>query len=281
VPTNNKSIDMEQLNYKQVTENIRRELSTYIQQYGLKSLVIGESGGIDSAICTALAAPVCRELGVALIGRSITIETNKQEEIDRGAAIGDAFCSDFKAIDLTEQYFPMRAACEFEQPLGTDLTTKLRMGNIKARMRMVYLYDLAQKHGGLVLSTDNYTEYLLGFWTLHGDVGDYGMIQTLWKKEVYGLSQYLVDVELTNPREKAALQACIDAVPTDGLGITNSDLDQLGVATYAEVDRLLIAYLANPNQADKSNPVIQRHIRSGYKRSNPMNLSREVLVKVK
>lgn len=269
---------MEQLNYKQVAENIRKELSTYIQRYGLKSLVIGESGGIDSAICTALAAPVCRQLGVALIGRSITIETNKQDEIDRGAAIGEAFCTDFKAIDLTEQYFAVRAACEYEQPIGADLTTKLRMGNIKARMRMVHLYDLAQKHGGLVLSTDNYTEFLLGFWTLHGDVGDYGMIQPLWKTEVYGLSQYLVDAELSSPKEKDALQRCIDAVPTDGLGITNSDLDQLGVATYTEVDRLLIAYLANPNEVDKSNPVIQRHIRSAYKRSNPLNLGRDVLV---
>ncbi len=279
MPTNHKAVTMEMLNYKQVAENIRKELSTYIQQYGLKSLVVGESGGIDSALCTALAAPVCRELGVALIGRSITIETNKQDEIDRGAAIGEAFCTDFKAIDLTAQYLPLRTACEFEQPLGTDISTKLRMGNIKARMRMVYLYDLAQKHGGLVLSTDNFTEYLLGFWTLHGDVGDYGMIQTLWKTEVYGLSQYLVDLELSNERERLALQRCIDAVPTDGLGITNSDLDQLGAATYTEVDQLLMAYLENPTQLDRSNPVIQRHIRSGYKRSNPMNLGREVLVK--
>ena len=55
------------------------------------------------------------------------------------------FCSDFKAINLTAQYLPFRGACEFEQPLGTDLTTKLRMGNIKARMRMVYLYDPSPK----------------------------------------------------------------------------------------------------------------------------------------
>ena len=94
-----------------------------------------------------------------------------------------------------------------------------------------------------------------------------------------GQAQHLVDVVLSNERERLALQRCIDAVPTDGLGITNSDLDQLGAATYTEVDQLLMAYLENPNQVDRSNPVIQRHIRSGYKRSNPLNLGREVLVK--
>lgn len=152
---------------------------------------------------------------------------------------------------------------------------KLRKGNVKARMRMIYLYDLAQKHGGMVLSTDNYTEYLLGFWTLHGDVGDYGMIQTLWKTEIYALSQYIVDNELITPESKKALQDCIDAVPTDGLGISSSDLDQLGVTTYNEVDRILKLHLEDPGKSDPENPVVKRHIKSTYKRENPYNLERD------
>lgn len=262
-------------NEQQVINNIRNELKAYIQKYKIQSLVIGESGGIDSALCTVLAAPVCKELNVALIGRSITIETNKPDEVSRGIAIGKEFCTDFMEIDLTSLYYRIKSVMEFDENREIDHLTKLRMGNIKVRTRMIYLYDLAQKHRGMVLSTDNYTEYLLGFWTLHGDVGDYGMIQSLWKTEVYAISQYLVNNELTTPEQKKALQDCINATPTDGLGISNSDLDQLGAPTYKDVDEILLNYLKSPEKADINNPVIKRHFGSEYKRNNPFNLSRE------
>lgn len=63
--------------------------------------------------------------------------------------------------------------------------TPIANGNLQARCRMIHLYDLAGIHGGLVMSTDNQTEYQLGFWTIHGDVGDFDPIQDLWKTEVY------------------------------------------------------------------------------------------------
>jgi NAD+ synthase len=263
---------------EKILKNIRSEIKHYIVKGNLKALVIGESGGIDSAICTVLAAPVCKDLGIKLIGRSITIETNKPDEIARGEAIGTNFCTDFKAINLTNEYKTMFGALEYEVDTEDNLLFKLRKGNLKARMRMIYLFDLAQKHGGMVLSTDNYTELMLGFWTLHGDVGDYGMIQNLWKTEVYQLAKYLVETELKNPAQKQALQQCIDAVPTDGLGITNSDLDQLGASNYDEVDKILKEYLADDSK-NIQHPVVQRHIKSAYKRANPYNIPIEDLFK--
>ncbi|NOZ36435.1 MAG: hypothetical protein GXO80_14200, partial [Chlorobi bacterium] len=127
---------------------------------------------------------------------------------------------------------------------------------------------------GMVLSTDNYTELLLGFWTLHGDVGDYGMIQNLWKTEVYAMSRFLVN-NLENKEQAKALDECIDAVPTDGLGITNSDLDQIGASSYEEVDKILIHYLKNPNDISVLNlKVVQRKLASEFKRNNPYNIPR-------
>jgi len=87
---------------------------------------------------------------------------------------------------------------------------------------MEYLYGIAGIRKGLVLSTDNYTEFLLGFWTLHGDVGDLAMIQNFWKEEVYQMAEFLCEEE-----NVVGLQECIEAIPTDGLGISNSDLDQI------------------------------------------------------
>ncbi|HRW22022.1 MAG TPA: hypothetical protein P5509_08620, partial [Bacteroidales bacterium] len=68
--------------------NIREELETYIENNNIKSLVLGISGGIDSALCAALAKPVCDKLNVPLIGRYIHIGSNKPEEKERAIEIG-------------------------------------------------------------------------------------------------------------------------------------------------------------------------------------------------
>lgn len=282
-------------NYERVVLNIRHELKKYLVDNGLKSLVIGVSGGIDSTVCCALAQPVCAELNIPLIGRSITIESNKQDEIDRAKKVGDLFCMDFKEINLTEEYKIMKSGFDDREGFIEESVTadKIRLGNIKARMRMMYLYNIAQMNRGMVLSTDNLTELLVGFWTLHGDVGDYGMVQNLWKSEVYDLSRYIAQIELDETKGLAVLD-CVNAVPTDGLGITNSDLDQLGAESYDEVDNTLQRYLycdvcmgTNDMTEDMRNehenllttPVVKRHITSQFKRDNPFNLSRKVIMR--
>jgi len=266
--------------YKSAIENIRTELRKYLTKYPLKSLVLGVSGGIDSALCAALAKPICDELNIALIGRSITILTNKPEEIERAKNIGNHFTSDFKEIDLSES-FKIFEKMIIENHQDEDLQSydfKIRLGNAKARTRMVYLYDLASKYKGMVLSTDNYTELLLGFWTLHGDVGDYGMIQQIWKTEVYEMSRFLAS-QLKNKEAASALLACVDAVPTDGLGITNSDLDQIGAPSYQAVDGILIRMVKeSENIGDLENhKVIIRNRNSEFKRNNPFNIPRNLI----
>jgi NAD+ synthetase len=264
--------------YKPALINIRKSIKEYILDNGIKSLVIGLSGGIDSSLCAVLAHPVCLELGIPLIGRSITIETNKPDEIKRAASIGKYFSTNFKEVDLTE-IFKLMADGLIEKDQTEDFNSfayKIRRGNMKARTRMIYLYDLAAKNKGMVLSTDNYTELLLGFWTLHGDVGDYGMVQNLWKTEIYGMSKYLAT--LMPAEQKDALDACIRAVATDGLGITNSDLDQLGAASYDEVDSVLLKLFESTFPAEfADHPVIKRKYNSEFKRNNPYNIPRNII----
>ncbi len=264
-------------NYKKSIQNIHNELKQYLINANLKALIIGVSGGIDSGLTAALARPVCDELGVKLHCRSITISTNKPDEINRARLTGEAFGHSFKEVNLSETFNKIISNIteDFEKTDKSEHSYKIRQGNVKARMRMMYLYDLAAKYRGMVLSTDNYTELLLGFWTLHGDVGDYGMIQNLWKTEVYAAADYLVK-NLNDTKQAQALQACIDAVPTDGLGITNSDLDQIGASSYAEVDAVLIAYLKNPDDKNILNhKVVKRKLASEFKRNNPYNIPRE------
>lgn len=274
-----------QVNYADMYRNIQTELRYYLKENGLRSLVLGVSGGIDSALAAALAKPVCDELKIPLIGASISIESNKIDEERRARKIMENFCPTYMERDFTTLFYEL--AFKFDRSLSslreTEIQQKIRDGNMKARIRMIYLYNLAQYHNGMVLSTDNYTEYLLGFWTLHGDVGDYGMFQNLWKTEVYGLAQWIIDNALETQEQKDALQACIQATPTDGLGITNSDLDQLGCSSYEEVDVCLLNLLQGIPPAETSMEAFQsikkRHENSAFKRTNPYNIDRFFLLK--
>jgi len=268
--------------YKSAIDNIQSELKQYLLNSKLKALILGVSGGIDSALTAALAKPVCDETGVSLLCRSITISTNKPEEIARARMIGEAYGHEFREVNLSETFGKIIPGIieDYEQTDTSEYSYKIRQGNVKARMRMLYLYDLAGKHKGMVLSTDNYTELLLGFWTLHGDVGDYGMIQNIWKTEVYEMADYLVNT--TDKKDQViALRACIDAIPTDGLGITDSDLDQIGASSYQEVDEILIQFLKNPNDSKvKNHKVVQRKLASEFKRMNPFNIPRDKITNV-
>lgn len=259
--------------------NIRKNIKNYIIENNLKSLVIGISGGIDSALVTVLSKPVCNELNIPLIGKTITIESNKPEEIARAKEIGEKYCDYFEEINLTELYHIMSSNINYikDDENEQSIKYKIRNGNIKARLRMIYLYNLASKNNGMVLSTDNYTEYLMGFWTIHGDVGDYAPIQNLYKSEVYDMSKWLANneaaVELINT---------INAVATDGLGITNSDLDQLlpewegtSIDGYAVVD-LKLKNINNINiMKSLSDPVYKRYLNTQFKRKIPISISRE------
>lgn len=273
--------------YARMFENAVNTLAKYIDDNGIKSLVLGVSGGVDSALVAALAFHATKRTKcdpIPVIGRSITIQGNKEDEISRAKAIGFSFCDDFKELNLTPTYLNLIDTIDMGEMDTTSIDYKIAMGNIKARIRMIQLYHLAGINKGMVLSTDNLSELMVGFWTLHGDVGDYGMIQNLWKTEVYGLAKWIAEgsEQVGYAAQGDALYRCINAVPTDGLGITNSDLEQLGAESYEEVDEILINYLTNLENPQKElldHPVIQRYTRTHFKRENPINIKREDLLK--
>ena len=169
----------------------------------------------------------------------------------------------------------------FEKDLSYD--DKIRYGNIKARYRMIYLYNLAQKFKGIVVDNDNQTEHLLGFWTINGDVGDITPLFGLFKTEVYELAKCYAN-SLTDEKAKKALQDVIDAVPTDGLGITNSDVEQFGVSSYSEVDDILmnVKFNYHPKMINQLyekygkecvDKIINRNKNSYFKRHHPHRIN--------
>ena len=232
------------IDYKKFVENSRKWLSNYIKDNHLQSLVIGISGGIDSTVSCAIAFSVCKELDIPLIGRSLPCNTNKEEETNSANLVGKAFCTDYKEVTIE----PMYRVIENELSLNEGSSTRLQSGNIKARLRMIYLRHLASVHKGVVLDNDNFTEWNLGFWTVGGDSPmDINLgLHYLWKTEIYELAKYLegeyhineiVNIDF-NP-QWVAIRESIKLTPTDGNGVSNSDCEQFGLDNYSQVDDVL------------------------------------------
>lgn len=294
---------MEKLNYEKVFCTLVDKTREYIQNNNLGAMVLGISGGIDSTVVAAICHEVSKQTGIPLIGRSLPIK-NKNDEFSTSKLVGEAFCDNFEVTNLYEVFNKFLTLVDGDNLVSLK-RTPIADGNIQARLRMIYLYNLASIHKGLVLSTDNQTEYQLGFWTIHGDVGDFNPLFGLWKTEVYEIAKW-IEVMYGTMAEGAdeamdmddylnkelAIYKSIALTPTDGLGISNSDLDQIGAKSYAEVDDILQTMLLYKNPEREKwdilyskyseevvNKVWNRHLASEFKRKNlPIVIERKLYV---
>lgn len=270
-------------NYKEIFDEMVNETATYLINNNLKTMVLGISGGLDSTVTAAICHEVeLRFPQLRFIGVSLPCSSNSTEENDSASLCMKAFCKEgnYWTENIQKEYMLMKSTCE----LHTN-STDISQGNIKARLRMIYLYNLASTTGGLVMDTDNLTEHYLGFFTIHGDVADFNPIGSLWKHEVYELATCLRDyyreqmnyrsgdsfesydeIEDRNSAELKvnALNAAIGIMPTDGNGVNNhGDMGQIApafvnseetnISAYTKVDDIIKTYL------DYENGVIERY----------------------
>ena len=284
------------IDYSKFVENSRKWLKKYIQDNHLQSIVIGVSGGIDSTVSCVIAALVCKELGIPLIGRSLPTFSNHNVEIDVADLVGKAFCDNYDKKSIEADYIQLLGSLEREGEVS-----KLQSGNIKARLRMIYLRHLASLHKGVVLDNDNFTEWNLGFWTVGGDSPmDINLgLHYLWKTDIYGLAAFLYDECKINKQVEQAKAICesVKLTPTDGNGVSNSDCEQFGLDNYKQVDDVLqtMYYRSGFEQAFSPNEdqyirlidnyneqgvdkVMMLHQNTGYKRKpTPIMPTREEL----
>jgi NAD+ synthase len=240
-------------NWNTLAEEITNWISDYAQENDIRSLVIGVSGGVDSAVTSTLSA----RTGIRTIVLNMPIHQNKhQNDLSKKhiSWLKDNFNNvEERIVNLSKTYD------SFVETVSVYEVSDLALANSRARLRMTALYATAGSNGGMVVGTGNKVEdFGVGFYTKYGDGGvDISPIADLLKTEVYQIA-----------RELDIIEEIIQAAPTDGLwGDGRSDEEQLG-ASYEELEWAM-KESKNPSNKDLSER--EKEVLGIYHRLNKSN----------
>ena len=203
-------------------------LRDYVGKNGFGDVVLGLSGGIDSALVATLAVDALGPERVHCVSMPSRYSSEgTQTDAQRLAA--NLGC-DFREIPIEEMVAAFHGA-------GVG-TTGLAAENLQARVRGMTLMSLSNEHGWLVLATGNKSELSVGYSTLYGDLaGGFALIKDVYKTDVFRLARYL--------NERAGRElipvSIIERPPSAELRADQQDEDSL--PPYAELDRVLEAYV--------------------------------------
>jgi NAD+ synthase len=205
-------------NLEKETERIVQFIQETFKNKGFSKAVLGISGGIDSAVVCAL---LVKALGKENIYGYI-LPCGEQHDIEDAKKLCRDLGVNYNIINIEPIFNSFLDALSYEKD------DKISQGNIKARIRMIMLYDMSAFYTALVVGTSNKTELKLGYFTLYGD-GACALepIGHLYKTDVFKLAKYL-----KVPEE------IINKAPSAGLWVGQTDEQELG-ANYKEIDEFL------------------------------------------
>lgn len=229
-------------------------LQQQVRESGTKGIVVGISGGIDSAVVANL---IKRAFPDNSLGVLIPIKSNIKD-LEDGRAVAEKAGIKYIEVDLGEfQSSLLNTVTQQLKLAGLFQENNLRItdANLRARLRMSTLYTVANNLGYLVAGTDNAAEVYTGYFTKYGDGGvDILPLATLKKYEVYEWAKVL-----------GVPQQVIDRPPTAGLWEGQTDEAEMGTS-YALID----AYLEGKDIPQKDKEIIDRlHKISAHKRVMP------------
>jgi NAD+ synthase len=246
------------IDYQNLAKEIKSWIISYANENNLKYLVIGVSGGIDSAVVSTL----CAETGLPTILVGMPINSNKKNTELSEKQI-DFVKTKYRVnvfgynIDLSKTFQEFQSHPIFKNQFNSELG----FANTKSRLRMITLYQIASSVSGIVVGTGNKVEdFGVGFYTKYGDGGvDISPIADLYKTEVRELGRYL-----------GIPQEIIDAEPTDGLWEDDrTDEDQIGV-TYEELEWVMEHGLNKLSYSEKEYKVVEKFLNFHNKNKHKM-----------
>jgi len=193
-------------------------VKTEVERTGLHRVVLGLSGGIDSALAAYIAVRALGPSGV--VGVLMPYRTSSASSVrDAEVVVG--------ALGIVAERFEISELVDVFSAKAGNVGAR-RLGNVMARVRMLVLYDRSVEHDALVLGTSNKTELLLGYGTIHGDLASaLNPLGDLYKTQVRELSKAL-----------HVPKAILEKPPSADLWPEQTDEADLG-ASYDELDRIL------------------------------------------
>ncbi len=208
-------------------------LADYVEKCGFSTVVVGLSGGIDSALTAAIAA---RALGPdRVIGVGMPSRYSSQGSLDDARELAARLGIRFDVVSIEPMFQAFLHA--LEQPFAgraADVTEE----NLQARVRGTLLMAYSNKLGSLLLTTGNKSELAVGYSTLYGDMcGGLAVISDVYKTDVYGLANYLNATSTSPPIPTSS----IEKAPSAELRPGQADTDSL--PPYAELDAVLSGYI--------------------------------------
>jgi NAD+ synthase len=193
-----------------------RFLEDEVHKTGLKNVVLGLSGGIDSAVVAVLAK---KAFGDRMLCVMMPSHFSSNSSVEDAIELCEKFDIRYEIRSIEE---PLKAFIEAEE------MNNLRIGNISARLRMITLYDLSAKEHALVVGTSNKSELLLGYGTLFGDLASaLNPIGDIYKSDLFGFAEHI-----------GVTVAICTKPPSADLWAGQSDEEEIGY-TYPEIDAVL------------------------------------------
>jgi len=251
------------LNTELALKVIIRSLRDSVLKTGISRVIIGLSGGIDSALSLFLAVKAFGKTNVTAV--YLPYKSSSPQSHKDAMTAAETVGVDLQVDEITPA---ADAIMERDREI-----TPLRRGNIMARLRMIYLYDLSAKYSAMVVGTSNKTELLIGYSTLWGDMASgVNPIGDLYKFQVFELARGI-----------GVPAALIEKPPTADLWEGQTDENEIGLS-YDFLDRVLYHWIERnwPHEklvyeaaksgvsGEKIEKVISMVRRSQYKRKMPV-----------
>ena len=214
-------------------QNIKNQMTTFLKdevdKIGLKKVIVGLSGGLDSAIVAVLCKEVFKDnLHVVLMPSHLSSDSSIKDAIE----LCDKFNISYEIIEIAPMvkgYFD-----------NLEEASALRIGNFSARMRMSILYDISAKNNALVVGTSNKSEILLGYGTLYGDTAcAINPIGQMYKSDEFEFAKFL-----------GITTAIIEKKPSADLWEGQSDEEELGYS-YKTMDNVLKQFVDKQKTKDE------------------------------